>query len=187
MKSEFLAFGLRAAVKLAVCCLVISAFPVNDASATTVHIPLPTTNNLFYSTQVTLVGTPTDIMPFVSVGFTLPGYMPTDPYWAVTFGPDVMGGSNEAYRIYVQGPASPINRDSSRNGFYIPTLLPLVLTVSSIASYEGVVLTDSNFSLDLFLPDGVTATPLPATLPLFATGLGALSLLRWRRKRKVAV
>jgi len=26
--------------------------------------------------------------------------------------------------------------------------------------------------------------PLPATLPLFATGIGALGLLGWRRKRK---
>jgi hypothetical protein len=33
---------------------------------------------------------------------------------------------------------------------------------------------------------GVAAdtTPLPATLPLFATGLGAIGLLGWRRKRK---
>jgi hypothetical protein len=30
------------------------------------------------------------------------------------------------------------------------------------------------------------ATPLPATLPLFATGLGGLGLLAWRRKRKAA-
>jgi hypothetical protein len=30
----------------------------------------------------------------------------------------------------------------------------------------------------------VSQTPLPATLPLFATGLGALGLLGWRRKRK---
>jgi hypothetical protein len=30
----------------------------------------------------------------------------------------------------------------------------------------------------------VSSTPLPATLPLFATGLGALGLLCWRRKRK---
>jgi len=28
------------------------------------------------------------------------------------------------------------------------------------------------------------ATPLPAALPLFATGLGALGLLGWRRKKK---
>ena len=32
----------------------------------------------------------------------------------------------------------------------------------------------------------VDPTPLPATLPLFATGLGALGLLGWRRKRKQA-
>jgi CHRD domain len=29
-------------------------------------------------------------------------------------------------------------------------------------------------------------TPLPSALPLFATGLGALGLLGWRRKRKAA-
>ena len=29
-------------------------------------------------------------------------------------------------------------------------------------------------------------TPLPAALPLFATGLGALGLLGWRRKKKAA-
>ena len=29
-----------------------------------------------------------------------------------------------------------------------------------------------------------TTTPLPAALPLFATGLGGLGLLGWRRKRK---
>jgi len=32
----------------------------------------------------------------------------------------------------------------------------------------------------------LAATPLPATLPLFASGLGALGLLGWRRKRKAA-
>jgi hypothetical protein len=32
----------------------------------------------------------------------------------------------------------------------------------------------------------VVTTPLPAALPLFATGLGALGLLGWRRKRKAA-
>jgi hypothetical protein len=31
-----------------------------------------------------------------------------------------------------------------------------------------------------------SATPLPAALPLFATGLGALGLFGWRRKRKKA-
>jgi hypothetical protein len=31
------------------------------------------------------------------------------------------------------------------------------------------------------------ATPLPAALPLFATGIGGLGLLGWRRKRKAQV
>lgn len=33
---------------------------------------------------------------------------------------------------------------------------------------------------------GLPSTPLPATLPLLATGLGALGLLGWRKKRKVS-
>src|SRR5262249_35766334 len=37
--------------------------------------------------------------------------------------------------------------------------------------------------IDLFPPLDATV-PIPATLPLFATGLGALGLLGWRRKRK---
>jgi hypothetical protein len=43
------------------------------------------------------------------------------------------------------------------------------------------------FALETSAPFGieVTATPLPAALPLFATGLGGLGLFGWRRKRKV--
>jgi hypothetical protein len=33
---------------------------------------------------------------------------------------------------------------------------------------------------------GLSETPIPAALPLFASGLGALGLLGWRRKRKNA-
>jgi DNA-binding transcriptional LysR family regulator len=48
------------------------------------------------------------------------------------------------------------------------------------------------FSIDALYPTAshishrlqVAAIPLPAALPLFATGLGALGLLGWRRKRK---
>ena len=41
-----------------------------------------------------------------------------------------------------------------------------------------------------FIPFGLTGnihTPLPAALPLFASGLGALGLLGWRRKRKASM
>jgi hypothetical protein len=35
-----------------------------------------------------------------------------------------------------------------------------------------------------FTVSEVGATPLPAALPLFATGIGGLGLLGWRSKRK---
>jgi hypothetical protein len=38
----------------------------------------------------------------------------------------------------------------------------------------------------LDVPSVVSGTPLPAALPLFASGLGALGMLGWRRKRKGA-
>jgi hypothetical protein len=39
---------------------------------------------------------------------------------------------------------------------------------------------DQSFTLD------IGQTPLPATLPLFATGIGGLGLLGWRRRRKAS-
>jgi fibro-slime domain-containing protein len=73
---------------------------------------------------------------------------------------------------------------------------------SGNANYST-LLTAGNYSLTLFYADrdhvaayldfsidtlGVglqdSSTPLPAALPLFATGLGAFGLLGWRRKRK---
>jgi hypothetical protein len=36
------------------------------------------------------------------------------------------------------------------------------------------------------IPEGLAQTPLPGGLPLFASGLGVLALLSWRRKRRVA-
>lgn len=51
---------------------------------------------------------------------------------------------------------------------------------------------DVNYSISSLDPtasiplSGTGVVPLPATLPLFATGLGMLGLLGWRRKRKKA-
>jgi hypothetical protein len=41
-------------------------------------------------------------------------------------------------------------------------------------------------SVNEYVVVGSGATPLPATLPLFASGLGALGLIGWRKKRKHA-
>ncbi len=52
-----------------------------------------------------------------------------------------------------------------------------------IDTNEFAFLAIDNASLTTNLPSEV---PLPATLPLFASGLGAFGLLRWRKKRKAA-
>ena len=44
----------------------------------------------------------------------------------------------------------------------------------------------ANFDGTFDVTVNATLTPLPAALPLFASGLGALGLLGWRRKRKAS-
>ena len=60
------------------------------------------------------------------------------------------------------------------------------LTVASLLGITQVTVSTTNDDLGFALYGGAGATPLPAALPLFATGLGVLALLGWRRKRKAA-
>jgi hypothetical protein len=55
--------------------------------------------------------------------------------------------------------------------------------------FNSVLLSSTGYSFEfanLTAYDPPSTVPLPAALPLFATGLGALGLLGWRRKRKAA-
>jgi hypothetical protein len=62
------------------------------------------------------------------------------------------------------------------------------VTASGGLSFEFALLTSTSFPTDVFVPEAgtVTSTPLPAALPLFAGGLGALGVFGWCRKRKAA-
>jgi hypothetical protein len=55
------------------------------------------------------------------------------------------------------------------------------LGVLGTTTFNGAALDFSTVTIDTGTG---TATPLPAALPLFATGIGGLGLLGWRRKRK---
>jgi hypothetical protein len=57
---------------------------------------------------------------------------------------------------------------------------------SDTAWIDPIVSVDPNFQLELSpgISNGQSATPLPAALPLFATGLGAMGVLGWRRSQK---
>jgi hypothetical protein len=75
--------------------------------------------------------------------------------------------------------------------------IPVLASIETIYILSGPVECASSFTGlgSGCAPDGTgylivdysdVPTPLPAALPLFATGLGALGLLGWRRKRKNA-
>ena len=74
------------------------------------------------------------------------------------------------------------------------------IAFSTAAGNWNIFYSDFESSDRLFINDGslvtsgvftvseqVAQTPIPGTLPLFATGLGALGLITYRRKRKQAV
>jgi len=65
----------------------------------------------------------------------------------------------------------------TKSGLFFGILTLQVMEIPSGAQVEDTVDVEGTGVV------GATATPLPATLPLFATGLGALGLLGWRRKR----
>ena len=53
---------------------------------------------------------------------------------------------------------------------------------SAFAGFEHVIATTGTNQLSV--EGSISATPIPAALPLFAGGLGALGLFGWRKKRK---
>jgi hypothetical protein len=57
---------------------------------------------------------------------------------------------------------------------------------SAIALFAGGQTVSAAQSGNTLIGTAVTATPLPAALPLFATGLAMTGLLGWRKKRKAA-
>ena len=80
--------------------------------------------------------------------------------------------------------------NSSTDGSF--TFIPQTNFTGTVDFIVEGVITASPFN-GMALTDHITVTapvvpsvPLPGALPLFATGLGALSLLGWRRKRKAA-
>jgi hypothetical protein len=75
---------------------------------------------------------------------------------------------------------------TTNNQWMTETLYFIANSSSTTIEFLG----DSNYSDAKYIGlDNVNVsavTPLPAALPLFATGLGAMGLLGWRRKRKNA-
>jgi hypothetical protein len=105
------------------------------------------------------------------------------------------GSAGSFYDLSIQTPIFNAGCSASNNGPGCHDILNLVLSASPsmlVVDHGGSIvagfaaLRDAGFTITL-VNGAVAATPLPGALSLFATGLGALGLLRWRRKRKAAV
>jgi hypothetical protein len=117
--------------------------------------------------------------PFPPEVFTMSGNA-SGPGISFLGGPFLDAGRNTPGPV---GPTGPEEFSIDATG-----QLDIPLTVSAfVFPSSGLIPTGGSTTLTVTVPDGLSlepATPLPAALPLFATGLGALGLLGWRRKRK---
>jgi hypothetical protein len=104
------------------------------------------------------------------------------------------GSSGPFYDLSIQTPIFNAGCSASNDGPGCHDILNLVLSASPailLVDHGGTIvggfanLRDAGFTIAL-VNGTVSATPLVGAAPLFATGLGALALLLWRRKRKAA-
>jgi len=95
---------------------------------------------------------------------------------------------NGVVRDSFTGPAPIGNPTNNGNGFAdftLNTVAPFAATDQVL--FHAVWNNASDGGESFFIvPAGVSQIPIPGALPLFATGLGGLGLLTWRRKKKAA-
>ncbi len=93
------------------------------------------------------------------------------------FGGDILETSNSAFATYALATSlAPVSGTGFTNG------VSTSFSTSAGALIISLVTGNATFSAST----GINPVPLPGALPLFATGLGALGLLGWRRKKKLA-
>jgi hypothetical protein len=95
------------------------------------------------------------------------------------FPPNIHLTGGDTYRLEVA-----VGGDDSSFGWAFNTTGVLGRFAADPGFYRTAINPIGAFDV-LGVPEGPPfVTPLPSALPLFATGLGALGLLAWRRKRK---
>jgi hypothetical protein len=182
---------LPAFVRVVICAIVIVAAGVGvptSASAVTLSYGYSGTGSVSFQSDATLniggtCSSPCVISALLFLSGTGPAASPTSGWAATAF---ATISDNLADHLNLGVNAGNVGTNHNLNGgVFFPAILPRTLDVStsSLASFLGGP-GHVDYSITISLPEGAYVTPLPAALPLFVTGLAALGLLGWRRKRK---
>jgi hypothetical protein len=147
------------------------------------------------TTTVATTGFGSVIYP--AVGAIVTGALAGQDYYSGSIsGPSAFFGSGSE-SFATGGSGDDVGIEAAASFVFLPSLYVSDTLLSDSATYDTATFAslgvtpgtykwtwgtgaDQSFTLE------IGTTPLPAALPLFATGLGALGLLGWRRKRKAA-
>jgi hypothetical protein len=134
--------------------------------------------------------------------FDFTGQSPSPPYFQMTVQIDyccATGGAMGSADVYsglnasgvilnlFTGPVPTTSQSFNTSNLSFTDGLFSVLvaaTAGSFGSSATAFASDANGKLLASVSGQLATTPLPATLPLFASGLGVMGLLGWRRKKK---
>jgi hypothetical protein len=184
-------------VRVAISAIVVSAASAGlttNASAVTLSYEYTGTGNISFQSDTTLnlggaCSSPCVFSAIMTIGGNGPAWNPSMPSgWGTGASANVTDNLGDVMSLAVNtGDVPGPNHEIFGSGFFA-SVLPSTLDIStsSFASIFGGAGT-VDYSININLPNGVYVTPLPAALSLFATGLGALALLGWRRKREAAL
>jgi hypothetical protein len=176
------------------CCVIVlvaSNLMPTTASAVTLSYEYSGTGNVSFQSDTTLnlggtCSSPCVISALLTISGTGPARSATSGWESQAFA-NVTDNLGDALNLAVD--AGNVGTNNLKDGgVFFPSVLPntLDISTSSLASFIGGSGT-IDYSVSITLPAGAFVTPLPDALPLFATGLGLIAMLAWRRKRRAQI
>jgi hypothetical protein len=178
-----------------------SSSPASQSGTLTIDLLIPNNEAFTIPTLTgTLSGNPLTIGAFSNIGtFSggqdltkvagFAGASPPNPFSAYSGATAALDPGFTAYTVLqavVSGTfttGSTAGQTSTLNNTFSLSSAPLGSIVTGFLDEGAAGIFTTAQSSSLVLNDPV-ATPIPAALPLFATGLGAMGLIGWRKKRK---
>jgi hypothetical protein len=178
----------------AIVIVTANAGSTTNASAVTLSYEYSGTGNVNFQSDTTLgiggtCSSPCVISALMTIDGTGPAFSSSTPSgssgWGALASTAITDNLGDTISLEVNNGDVPGTNHEEFGGVFFASALPSTLDIStsSLASIFGGSGT-IDYTINISLPNGAYVTPLPSALPLFATGLGALGLLGWHRRRK---